>query len=147
MKKRRLAIWTGLGVAGAVALLVARPAFHLARAAWRDGPAPSPPPGFVDDASRMNLAAVSEVVELDPGADLAAAEGELVSLLERARREGLHVSIAGARHTMGGHTIYPGGISLSMRGLRHMELDEDAGILHVGAGAMGSEVIAYLDAR
>ena len=29
---------------------------------------------------------------------------------------------------MGGHTIYPGGIALNMRGLDHMELDEESGI-------------------
>jgi FAD/FMN-containing dehydrogenase len=48
---------------------------------------------------------------------------------------------------MGGHTIYPGGVSIDMTPFRHMQLDEERDVLHVGAGAKWSEILPYLDAR
>lgn len=41
-------------------------------------------------------------------------EAHLKSILKYAREKHLKISIAGARHSMGGHTIYPGGIALNM---------------------------------
>ena len=103
------------------------------------------PPGFVDDASRLNQTHVSELWSIP--ADPSAAESQLKDLLQRARRDGLRVSIAGARHSMGGHTIFKDGIVLDMLPFRRMELDADKRILHVGAGARWSEIIPHLDAR
>src|SRR5688500_7394343 len=78
---------------------------HLASPCLRHRDTRRPlPAGQVDDASRLN-AAQQEVV--DVAADTADAERQLVELVRRAAREGRKVSIAGARHTMGGHTIYP----------------------------------------
>ena len=113
----------------------------------RDEPTINPlPPEMVDDASRMNQVEMGETVTLATlAADRGAAERELIDLVDRANRDGLRISIAGARHTMGGHTIYPGGIALDMRGFNHMELDGPARILRVGAGAVWSEVIEHLD--
>ena len=48
---------------------------------------------------------------------------------------------------MGGHTIYPDGIVVDMRPLATMELDEATNVLHVGAGALWHDVLAYLDPR
>ena len=135
----------------AAALPVARPALHLASAAWRDrlSPAtlrPALPPGTVDDASGLNATRVAEVWDI-PAGDPAAAETQLAALLRRAGRERLPVSIAGARHSMGGHTIAAGGLVVNMLPFRRLELDEAANVLHVGAGARWSEVIPYLAAR
>ncbi len=141
------------GMLGAAVLLlivagafIARPAYLWISAGLRDRPvAHDLPSGYVDDASRLNSTHVAEVWSIP--AEPAAAEVQLRSVLERARAEHLSVSIAGARHSMGGHTIAPDGIVLNMLPFNHMELDAEKRILSVGAGARWSEVIPYLDAR
>jgi FAD/FMN-containing dehydrogenase len=103
------------------------------------------PANQVDDASRQNRTPVAEVWSIP--AEPAAAETQLQALLQRARAERLGVAIAGARHSMGGHTISPDGIALNMLPFHRMELDAERRILSVGAGARWSDVIPYLDAR
>ncbi len=133
-------------VAGLLLLLLARPGWHLLSTAWNDrDELRVVPPGEVNDASRLNQTAVADIVDVP--IDLDRAEEQLAELLNRARREGLRVSIAGARHSMGGHTIYPGGISINMLPLNGMELDEDREILRVGAGALWKNIIPFLDQR
>jgi FAD/FMN-containing dehydrogenase len=135
-----------LAVTAVVLALVARPVFHVTRAVWRDrDDIPPLPPGQVGDAGRQDQATVAEVWPIP--ADPATAEDQLRTLLLRARAENLPVSIAGARHSMGGHTIAPGGVAVQMAGFRHMALDESADVLTVGAGALWADVIPYLDAR
>lgn len=127
-----------------VLALLGRPVFYITRAVWRDrDDSSSLPPGEVDDASRLNRAKVSEVWQIP--ADPVGAEQQLRLLLQRARSEKLPVSIAGARHSMGGHTIAPGGIVIQMSGFNRMNLDRDSNLLTVGAGALWSEVLPYLD--
>jgi FAD/FMN-containing dehydrogenase len=127
-------------------LLVARPAWHLWRTARHDvDEVAQPPAGYANDASRLNLTEVREIKSLST--DPAVAERELAALLAEARSRGWKVSIAGARHSMGGHTIYPGGIVIDARGLAAMSLDETTGVLHVGSGAMWRDVLTYLDQR
>lgn len=144
---RRRKILCGLGALLVVlAIPIGRPAFHLISVAWRDVDELQPlPAGYVDDASRMNATHVAEVWPVP--ADMAAAEVQLATLLQRARQDGLRVAIAGARHTMGGHTIYPDGVVLDMLPLMGMLLDEDRNLLRVEAGAAWADVIAYLDKR
>src|SRR6185503_3864430 len=103
------------------------------------------PPGFVDDASRLNRTSVAEVWAVPE--DVAAAESQLQKLLERARTDKVGVAIAGAKHSMGGHTICAEGIVIDMLPFRRMELDTQRQILSVGAGARWKEIIPYLDAR
>jgi FAD/FMN-containing dehydrogenase len=102
-------------------------------------------PGFIDDASRMNATRVAEV--WDVPADPEEARAQLRQLLRRAHEARLPIAIAGARHSMGGHTIYPEGIALNMLPFNALRLDEDKRILRAGAGARWEEVIPYLDAR
>ena len=61
--------------------------------------------GYADDVSRLNKTRVAE--NWDIPSNLDEAERKLRELLRKAQASGLHVSIAGARHTMGGQTIYP----------------------------------------
>src|SRR5262245_53477195 len=144
-RKRRLLGFCLLAVATPT-LVLARPGWPLWRSACNDVDCVEPvQAGFVNDASRMNLTAVREVRSVP--ADPVEAERALAALLAEANEKGWKVSIAGAQHTMGGHTIYPGGVVIDMRPLTRMELDEKTNMLHVGAGAMWSDVIAYLDAR
>jgi FAD/FMN-containing dehydrogenase len=145
LNRRRHWIRTSLAAGVLLLLLVlARPIIYLIRVGWHDSnQIDNLPPGYVDDVSRMNKTQVSEVWKAR--ADSQAAEEELRELLRKAQSEGLRVSIAGARHSMGGHTIYPGGIVINMLGFNRMELDEAKNVLHVQAGAKWSEVIPYLD--
>ena len=143
-KRRWKRVLVLLAVVAAVS--VARPTWHLLSTAWNDSTEIEVvPPGHVDDASRLNRAPVSEVIDVPVEIDRA--EEQLADLLARARRDGLRVSIAGARHSMGGHTIYPGGLSINMLPHNRLELDEEHEILHVGAGALWSDVIPFLDKR
>jgi FAD/FMN-containing dehydrogenase len=131
-------------VAGAIFVL--RPGYLWFSAWLDDRPARlDMPAGYLDDASRLNQTKLTEVWSMP--ADAGAAESQLKDILQRARSEGLKVSIAGARHSMGGHTIYPGGIVLDMLPFHRMEIDDTKRILRVGAGARWTEIIPYLDAR
>ncbi|MEX0611635.1 MAG: FAD-binding oxidoreductase [Pirellulales bacterium] len=126
--------------------MIARPGWHLWRTAKLDvDRVEAPPPGFADDASRMNLTAVRELVPVP--ADPAATEKQLAELLAEARKKGWKISIAGARQSMGGHTIYPGGVVIDMLPLSRLALDETTNTLHVGAGAVWRDVLGYLDRR
>jgi FAD/FMN-containing dehydrogenase len=103
------------------------------------------PPGYADDISRLNATHVAELWDIP--AEPAAAEEQLRRLLARAQAQRLPVAIAGARHSMGGHTIAPEGIVINMLPFRHMKVDEAEMRLHVGAGARWSEIVPQLDAR
>jgi hypothetical protein len=101
---------------------LARPAIHLVRWSFRDKIDIVPlTPGIVDDNSRLNQTKVAEVWPIP--SDVAQAERDIVSLIARARRDKLPISIAGARHSMGGHTIAPSGIMLDMLPFHQMQLD------------------------
>jgi FAD/FMN-containing dehydrogenase len=133
-----------LFVAGAT--LVARPCILWVTAWLNDRPvAVNLPLGYADDASRLNQTRVAEVWPI-PGEPVKA-EAQLRELVKRARTEHLRIAIAGARHSMGGHTIYPDGIIVDMLPFRAMKIDAAKRILRVGAGARWSEVIPYLDAQ
>jgi FAD/FMN-containing dehydrogenase len=138
--------WVLVGGFCVVLLTIGRPAWHLLRTSLSDRNELEPlPAGTSDDASRLNRTRVAEVWPVP--ADPAEAEKQLVDLVARAHREGLKISIAGARHSMGGHTIYPNGIVINMLPFRALSLDEENDLLHAGAGARWEEIIPYLDAR
>lgn len=147
MGHKKLRRWIGLVVALLLAIAVlflAKPVYLIARAWLTDKPvAEELSPSYIDDASRMNRTRVTEVWTAP--SDSSAAESQLRDLLERARSNRLHVSIGGARHSMGGHTIYPDGIVLDMLPFNHMEMRAETKTLLVGSGARWSEIIPYLD--
>lgn len=146
LSRRRKAILVAVSAAVVVGLtaIVGRPAFHLLRTGWSDEERRGPvPPGHADDASRLDLTSVA--LTWDIPADPAQAETQLAALLQRAQRDGLKVSIAGARHSMGGHTIYPGGVVINMRPFSRMHYDARHEILRAGAGALWSDAIAFLN--
>lgn len=97
-----------------------------------------------NDASRLSEAKPDEVIAVE--AEGCAAEQQIAELVRKASRERRVVSIAGASHSMGGHTLFDGGVVLDLRALRRMSLAVD-GVLTVGAGARWSEVIPFLDER
>ncbi|MEJ0089003.1 MAG: FAD-binding oxidoreductase [Limisphaerales bacterium] len=125
---------------------IARPAFHILKAICQDkNETVVSPPGTVNDASHLDQTPVAKIWQIPN--DPSAAEKQLGELLQFARTNHLKVSIAGARHSMGGHVIYPDGIVIDMLPFNHMELDETNLVLHVQAGARWSEVIPFLNAH
>src|ERR1700722_13549770 len=127
-------------------VIAVRPIVHLALTAWNDRNEITPiSGGRADDASRLNETAIAETWKIPD--DEEAAELQLAALLEYARTNHLKISIAGARHSMGGHTIYPNGIVVDMLPFNRMALDETRNILHVQAGARWFEVIKFLNAH
>jgi FAD/FMN-containing dehydrogenase len=72
-------------------------------------------------------------------------QNQLRSILKYAQKKNLKIAIAGTQHSMGGHTIYPGGIVINMLSYKHMELDTINNILTIGSGALWEDAITYLD--
>ena len=100
-------------------------------------------PGYPDDASHMNETKMDSIVLVDPMPDKA--EKQLQDLVSSAARSHRVISIGGARHSMGGQTLYSGGILVDMRGYNQMHLDPGNNVLSVGSGALWSEVVPYLN--
>ena len=145
-RRFRLLRWALLLAALALAGCCGPSAFLWTRAWLRDRPAVEPvPPGFADDASRLSRTPVAEVWPVP--ADPVQAEAQLRDLLRRAHEKKLGVSVAGARHSMGGHTIAPDGVVIDMLPFNRLELDEEKNLLRAGAGARWAEVVPFLDAR
>ena len=133
-------------VCAAFAAVVAPPALFLANVWRHDGSAPltAPAPG-TDDAGHMNTRHSARVIPVS--SDPAGAERQLSALVRQTAVSGGHISISGAHHSMGGHTIYPDGVVLDMLPFNRMSLDAERRILTVGAGARWSEIVPYLDQR
>ena len=130
----------------AFAVIAAVPLLFLANVWWHDGAEPLPIPAVGDDdASHLNTAKAGKVISIS--SDPAEAERQLGSLVQQAAARGQRITVVGAHHTMGGHTIFPGGIALDLHPFNRMSLDEKQGMLTVGAGARWSEIIPYLDHR
>ena len=124
--------------------VIGKPISHLIYSVAQDeNQVDALPPGYVDDASRLNKTRVAEIWDIPVAEDHP--EQQLAQLLRRAKQQSLKVSIAGSRHSMGGHTIYPGGIAINTAQWKQMELDQERNILKVQAGATWKDVIAYLD--
>jgi FAD/FMN-containing dehydrogenase len=142
----RRAAFFALGVVVLYLLLMGRANFLWLRAWWRDQPAADDTPaGQLDDASRLNATKIAEFVPV--AADPDVAEVQLREVLARAWRDKLKVSIAGSRHSMGGHTIALDGIVIDMRPFHRLELDAKSMILRAGSGAKWSDIVPYLDTR
>ncbi|MDG1358375.1 MAG: FAD-binding oxidoreductase [Akkermansiaceae bacterium] len=142
--KRRYMLIILLITALASSAFLVSPLTELSESVSRDKhPNGSLPCGHADDASRLNKAKVNEIWEIP--VDHENPEAQIAELLERARKEGLKVSIAGAKHSMGGHTIYPGGIVINTTPWKHMELDTKRNLLKVEAGALWEDIIPYLN--
>src|SRR5437870_4263039 len=145
--ERRRAARLAAGLVSIVlAAAVARPVVHVVRTALRERgfskPTPVWGPTDVEDISRLSRTRVRTITTLPE--DEAGAIEMLRRLLRDAKEQHLSVSIAGARHSMGGHTFTPNGIVVAMLPLRGMVLDESRRLLHVQAGARWEEVIPFL---
>jgi len=143
--RRRLGRRLGIVVALVVVAFVARPLAHLTRVAWHDERA-APMAGddaSVVDASRLERFTIAGVRTLP--ADFDAAVSMIRATFEEARRSGLAVSVAGARHSMGGQSIARDGLLIDATGLRGVTVDTRRRVASVRAGTRWSELIATLD--
>lgn len=144
-RKKKVLIVVGAILLGLAVGCVVRPIIHLLSTSSKDVDEVEPtPPGYINDASRLNQTKVSV---WDIPVDHKHPEQQIAALLLRAKTDGKRVSIAGARHSMGGHTIYPDGIVINMLPWNRMRLDESHDILTVQSGATWKDVIHYLDQR
>ena len=56
----------------------------------------------------------------------------------------LKISIAGAKHSMGGHTMNNGGVIINMLSYNHMSLDTNNNLLTIGSGALWEDALKFL---
>ena len=112
------------------------PEFHMVTV--RDAPLPvENRNGTINDASCLDETRVF-------GVGHAQHEDEIRAALRFAQEEGLQVSIAGRRHSMGGQAFFRDALVLDMRDYNRMSLDEETGILRVQSGATWQEVLNYV---
>ncbi len=92
---------------------------------------------IVNDVTRLNPVEVRQVYEVHD-------VEEIRSVLMRARREHLKVSIAGKRHSQGQQTAFRGGLVIDMTHFNKvLRLDRNTRILTVQSGATWKEIQDY----
>ncbi|HHZ10345.1 MAG TPA: FAD-binding oxidoreductase [Rhizobiales bacterium] len=96
--------------------------------------------GEMNDASALSRTPVYGVVEVTEEAHVAAA-------LAFARQNGLKVSIAAVRHSMGGHAFDDNALVLDMLKFNKVELDEGARTITVQPGARWHDIQNILHPR
>lgn len=140
MKKKHLWI---VGILTLI-LFLSIPTFHLLKTKWNEKEIGIEiPKGFTNDASQLNLTKIDTIIPVPN--DKKGIEIQLKKVLKYAKENNLKISIAGAKHSMGGHTIYPNGIVLNMLPYKQMELDASKNILTIGSGALWEDALKYLD--
>jgi len=123
---------------------IARPVFFYVYVYYNDVKKVSVAnPKTTNDASKLNETKVDSIVAIPE--NKAAAIQQIAALIQRAAEYKQTITIAGAQHSMGGHTIYPNAIVLNMRGFRYVQYDSSQQILWTGSGTLWSEIIPYLD--
>jgi FAD/FMN-containing dehydrogenase len=106
------------------------------------------PPAGSGDFSRLTIANGSEL--FTPPRDPVAAVEQLRQLVRRAAAEHRKVSVAGARHSMGGHTLINDGLTIDMSGeafghIEPVKVANDVATVRVGAGVKWHDLLAALD--
>lgn len=140
MKKKYL--WISIVIA--VLIFFSIPFIHILKTKWNEDDTNTEiPKGYTNDASQLNLTKIDSLINVPSNKD--EIEAQLKNILKYASNHNLKISVAGAKHSMGGHTIYPDGILINMLPYKQMELDQKNNILTVGSGALWEDVIQYLD--
>jgi FAD/FMN-containing dehydrogenase len=88
---------------------------------------------IINDVSCLNPTAIHSIVKVREVEDIRQAFG-------LARTYGVKVSIAGARHSQGGHAFAPNNIVLDMRSFNRMAFNETAKVLTVQSGATWHDI-------
>lgn len=120
------------------------PVCHIAKTYLNeDGIIAHNPKGYTNDASGLSLTKVDSII------DVPNSKAEMIQQLKEviaySKLNNIPISIAGAQHSMGGHTMYPNGIVLNMRPYKEMQIDTINNILTIGSGALWEDAIIYLD--
>lgn len=142
MKKRFLILFAFI-IAAISAITI--PAAHVFKSYLSDDPASLKTPlrKYINDASHLNLTKVDTIISVKNNPQ--EIQQQLRDIIKRANAENKKISIAGARHSMGGHVIYPDGIVIDMRPYKWMTLDTATNVLKVGSGATWTEILDYLN--
>lgn len=128
----------------AVLIFLSVPIIHVLKTKWNESDEKIiTPKGFTNDASQLNLTEIDTLIVVPNNKK--EIQNQLKLVLRYAKEKNLKISIAGAQHSMGGHSIYPNGILLNMLAYKQMELDEKNNILTIGSGALWEDAINYLD--
>ena len=94
---------------------------------------------LIDDVSRLNSTVVHEVFQPTTEADLYAA-------IQRAALYRLKISIAGKRHSQGGHTLYPDALVLDMTAFNKiLRLDQEKKLITVQSGVTWRQIQDYVN--
>lgn len=127
-----------------IVVFITIPVCHVLKTKWNETDKKTDiPNGYANDASQLNLTKVDTIIKVPN--DKKEMINQLKEVLKYAQQHHLKISIAGAQHSMGGHTIYPDGIVLNMLPYKHMSLDEANNVLIIGSGALWQDAIEYLD--
>ncbi|MDB5259384.1 MAG: FAD-binding protein [Candidatus Taylorbacteria bacterium] len=94
--------------------------------------------GMINDASCLNKTPVFGIAKITSTDDVAHA-------LQYAKANGVKVTTAGQRHSMGGQSFMKGGLVLDMRDFNQMKLDKEHSSINVQTGATWASVQEYLD--
>lgn len=90
------------------------------------------------DISRLQSEQVSRVVNVKTTADIQHA-------VQEAKAQQLRISMAGAKHSQGGHTFAPKAIVLNMKGYNQiLSLDKKSKVIRVQSGATWEDIQQYL---
>jgi len=140
MKKKHLVI---IGILMIITFM-AIPIIHISKTKWNESADKIViPKGYTNDASQLNLTKIDTLIKVPN--NKTEIENQLKQILKYAKGKNLKISIAGAQHSMGGHSIYPNGILLNMLPYKHMELDKKNNILTIGSGALWEDALQYVD--
>ncbi len=93
--------------------------------------------GTINDASCLNRTPVHGILQVS-------SEEEIRDALAYARDNGLKVSMAAVRHSMGGHAFFTNALVLDMLRFNQMSLDEESRILTVQSGATWHDIQNFL---
>lgn len=89
--------------------------------------------GTINDASCLNETAVHGVVNIT-------SESDIQEALTYAKDNDLTVSVAGARHSMGGHAFKEGGLILDMNNFNDVTVNEESMTMRVQSGATWHDI-------
>ena len=103
------------------------------------------PRGYTNDESHLNLTKIDSI--FDVGNNPKEIRTRLKNILLYAKENKLKISIAGAKHSMGGHTMNNGGVIINMLSYNHMSLDTNNNLLTIGSGALWEDALKFLDKK
>ena len=89
--------------------------------------------GFINDASCLNKMAVHGIVQVNK-------EEDMRNALLYAKKNGLKVSTAGVRHSMGGQAFYKNVLVLDMLNFKNIQLNEAKKTITVQSGATWHDI-------